>query len=84
MLAANKNDQLMADTKDIAGLSDDEICSLLGEQSSQHVIKQFSPLITAVFHNLESCKKWDTADLAANLDVEDMCEDHSEHILGHV
>ena len=78
MMTADKHDQLMADTKEIAGLSEDEICSVLGEQSLQHIIKQFSPLISEVFHNLESYETWDTANMAAKLgiskgDVEDLC-----------
>ena len=94
MLAADKDNQLMADTKDNAVLSEDEICSLFGEQSMQHVINQFSPLIKAVFHNLDSCEKWDTDNLAVKLgiskgDMGDMLAgkqtpDFGEHLLGNV
>ena len=68
-LPADKNTELLADIKDNEVLNEVEICSLFGEKSMQHVIDQFSPLIKAVFHNLDMCKNWDTDNLAVKLGI---------------
>ena len=78
MLTDDMHSHKMADTKEIEGLSEDEICSVFGEQSLKHIIQQFSPLISEVFSNLESHETWDSASMAAKLgismgDLEDLC-----------
>ena len=78
LMTDDKHSHLMADSKEVAALGQDEICSLLEGQSLQQIVKQFSPLISAVFHNLISSENWDTANLASKLgisnsDVEDLC-----------
>ena len=78
MLTDNMHSNKLTDTKEIEGLSEDEICSVFGEQSLKHIIQQFSPLISEVFHNLELYETWDTANMAAKLgvsmgDLDDLC-----------
>ena len=69
MLTADKNTEHLADIKDNKVLSDIEICSLFGEKSIQNVVDQFTPLIMAVFRNIDLCKNWDTDSLAVKLGI---------------
>ena len=49
LMTDDKHSHLMADSKEVAELSQDEICSLLEGQSLQQIVKQFSPSFQQYF-----------------------------------
>ena len=69
LLRDDKLSRNLAETNDILGLTEHEICSVFGEQSLKNIIQQFSPLISEVFKNFESFKAGNTASMANKLGV---------------
>ena len=69
MLIDDKLSRNLAETNDMLGLTEHEICSVFGEQSLKNIIQQFSPLISEVFQNFESFKAGNTASMANKLGV---------------